>query len=61
LILINRRPRCAATVGAKEWRRALARGLRRAVELEWIDGDEPSAPNQPGAGEVRTLVYERLS
>jgi malate dehydrogenase (oxaloacetate-decarboxylating)(NADP+) len=45
----------------EEWRGALARRLRRAVELEWIDRDEASAPNQPGTGEVRTLVYERLS
>jgi len=45
----------------EEWRSDLARSLRRAVELEWIDCDECSAPNQPGAGEVRTLVYERLS
>jgi malate dehydrogenase (oxaloacetate-decarboxylating)(NADP+) len=45
----------------EEWRGALARRLRRPVELEWIDRDESSAPNQPGAGEVRTLVYERLS
>jgi hypothetical protein len=43
----------------EKWRRALARRLRRPVELEWIDADEGGAPNQPGPGEVRTLIYER--
>jgi hypothetical protein len=41
------------------WRRDLARRLHRAVELEWIDGDERATPNQPAPGEVRTLIYER--
>jgi hypothetical protein len=45
----------------EKWRRALTRRLRRPVELEWIDRDEPGAPNQPGPGEVRTLIYERSS
>jgi hypothetical protein len=44
----------------ERWRSALARRLRCAVELEWIDRDEAGAPNQPAPGEVRTLIYERL-
>jgi hypothetical protein len=45
----------------EKWRRGLARRLRRAVELEWIDRDETGAANQPAAGEIRTLIYERSS
>jgi hypothetical protein len=45
----------------EQWRRSLARRLRRRVELEWLDPDETTAPNQPGPGELRTLVYERSS
>ena len=45
----------------ERWRRDLARRLRRVVELEWIDRDEPGAANQPAPGEVRTLIYERSS
>ena len=45
----------------ERWRRELQGRVRRAVDLEWLDQDESSAPNQPRPGEVRALVYERSS
>ncbi len=43
----------------EEWRRELQRRLHRSVDLEWLDPDETSAPNQPRPDEVRTLIFER--
>jgi hypothetical protein len=43
----------------EEWRRELQRRLHRSVDLEWLDPDEASAPNQPRPREVGTLIYER--
>jgi hypothetical protein len=45
----------------EKWRRELQRRLHRGVDLEWLDPDEASAPNQPRPVEVRTLIYERAS
>jgi hypothetical protein len=45
----------------EEWRRELQRRVHRSVDLEWLDPDEASAPNQPRPAEVGTLIYERAS
>lgn len=43
----------------EKWRRELQGRLQRVVDLEWLDPDEASAPNQPRPAEVGTLLYER--
>jgi hypothetical protein len=43
----------------EKWRRQLQSRLHRSVDLEWLDPDEASAPNQPRPAEVRTLIYDR--
>lgn len=43
----------------EQWRRELQSRLQRAVDLEWLDPDEATAPNQPRPAEVGTLIYER--
>jgi len=46
---------------AEKWRRQLASRLGGAAQLDWLDAEGGTRPGEAGAGELKSLIYERAA